>query len=176
VPVGVTGHRTGSSSPGARGQVGPWTTPSRGPSSPLDPEGGPPGGAERRPIPRPLAPLIAQLVHCHHATTTSHSHDHSHRALLDLGAGSKRRPKPKTGASGDAMYFFAMEYGIAYLGLGSGTSNQFECPSERRMTSHHAFGVATRRSPAHTSCSVVEKVARLPRKTICCFAGLELLH
>jgi hypothetical protein len=52
VPVGVTGHRTQR----PRGQVGPPGPHPAQPSSSLDP------GGERRPIPPPLAPLIAQLV------------------------------------------------------------------------------------------------------------------
>jgi hypothetical protein len=54
VPVGVTGHQTQR----PRGQVGPPGAHPAHPSSPLDP------GGERWPIPipRPLAPLIAQLV------------------------------------------------------------------------------------------------------------------
>jgi hypothetical protein len=54
VPVGVTGHRTQR----PRGQVGPPGPHPAQPSSSLNP------GGERRPIPPPLAPLIAQLVHC----------------------------------------------------------------------------------------------------------------
>ena len=52
VPVGVTGHRTQR----PRGQVGPPGPHPAQPSSSLNP------GGERRPIPPPLAPLIAQLV------------------------------------------------------------------------------------------------------------------
>jgi hypothetical protein len=52
VPVGVTGHRTQR----PRGQVGPPGPRPAQPSSSLNP------GGERRPIPPPLAPLIAQLV------------------------------------------------------------------------------------------------------------------
>jgi hypothetical protein len=52
VPVGITGHRTQQ----PRGQVGPPGPHPAGPCSSLDP------GGERWPIPRPLAPLIAQLV------------------------------------------------------------------------------------------------------------------
>jgi hypothetical protein len=52
VPVGVTGHRTQR----PRGQVGPPGPRPAQPSSSLGP------GGERRPIPPPLAPLIAQLV------------------------------------------------------------------------------------------------------------------
>jgi hypothetical protein len=51
-PVGVTSHRT--QRPG--GQVGPPGPHPAQPSSSLNP------GGERRPIPPPLAPLIAQLV------------------------------------------------------------------------------------------------------------------
>jgi hypothetical protein len=53
MPAGVTGHR--SQRPRA-GQVGPPGPHPAQPSSSLDP------GGERRPIPPPLAPLIAQLV------------------------------------------------------------------------------------------------------------------
>jgi hypothetical protein len=52
VPVGVTGHRTQR----PRGQVGPPGPHPADTSSPLEP------GGERWPIPRPLVPLIAQLV------------------------------------------------------------------------------------------------------------------
>jgi hypothetical protein len=52
VPVGVTGHRTQR----PRGQVGPPGPHPAQPSSSLNP------GGDGRPIPPPMAPLIAQLV------------------------------------------------------------------------------------------------------------------
>jgi hypothetical protein len=54
-PVRVTGHRTQR----PRGQVGPPGPHPAQPSSSRNP------GGERRPIPPPLAPLIAQLVDLH---------------------------------------------------------------------------------------------------------------
>jgi hypothetical protein len=62
VPVGVTGHRAQR----PRGQVGPPGPHPAQPSSSLDP------GGERRPIPPPLAPLIAQLVPWRHPLSPHH--------------------------------------------------------------------------------------------------------
>jgi hypothetical protein len=52
VPIGVTGHRTQR----PRGQVGPPGPHPAHPSPPLDP------GGERWPNPRPVVPLVVQLV------------------------------------------------------------------------------------------------------------------